>query len=153
MWGFPGNCTCLLSSEYAQARSGRVISDTPLIDHLVLREFVSGPPSYRFIYERVRDRNPSLRKGSWAVCGFRTEFFPPVKSPLLLQKRLEALTEIVIMSRSLKWKIDWQYPLKIRHPRNPLNRETQIPRYLAVQIQHTSNLKRKRICSLTMYIV
>ena len=29
-----------------------------------LREFVSGPPSYRFIYERVRDRKPSLRKGS-----------------------------------------------------------------------------------------
>jgi hypothetical protein len=40
------------------------ISDTPLIDHLVMREFVSGPPSYRFIYERVRDRKPSLRKGS-----------------------------------------------------------------------------------------
>ena len=50
-------------------------SDTPLIDHLVMREFVSGPPSYRFIYERVRERKPSLRKGSWAVCGFRTEFF------------------------------------------------------------------------------
>ena len=50
-------------------------SDTPLIDHLVMREFVSGPPSYRFIYERVRDRKPSLRKDSWAVCGFRTEFF------------------------------------------------------------------------------
>ena len=40
------------------------ISDTPLIDHLVMREFVSGPPSYRFIYERVRDRKPSLGKGS-----------------------------------------------------------------------------------------
>ena len=39
-------------------------SDAPLIDHLVMREFVSGPPSYRFIYERVRDRKPSLRKGS-----------------------------------------------------------------------------------------
>ena len=50
-------------------------SDTPLIDHLVMRELVSGPPSYRFIYERVRDKKPSLRKGSWAVCGFRTEFF------------------------------------------------------------------------------
>ena len=50
-------------------------SDTPLIDHVVMREFVSGPPSYRFIYERVRDRKPSLRKGSWAVCGFRKEFF------------------------------------------------------------------------------
>jgi len=41
-----------------------IYSDTPLIDHLVMREFVSGPPSYRFIYERVRDRKPSLRKGS-----------------------------------------------------------------------------------------
>ena len=39
-------------------------SDTPLIDHLVMREFVSGPPSYCFIYERVRDRKTSLRKGS-----------------------------------------------------------------------------------------
>jgi len=29
-----------------------------------MREFVSGPPSYRFIYERVRDRKPNLRKGS-----------------------------------------------------------------------------------------
>jgi len=41
-----------------------LVSDTPLIDHLVMREFVSGPPSYRFIYERVRDRKPSLRTGS-----------------------------------------------------------------------------------------
>ena len=48
-------------------------SDTPLIDHLVMREFVSGPPSYRFIYEGVCERKPSLRTGSWAVCGFRTE--------------------------------------------------------------------------------
>ena len=39
-------------------------SDTPLIDHLIMREFVSGPPSYRSIYERVRDRKPSLREGS-----------------------------------------------------------------------------------------
>ena len=39
-------------------------SDTPLIDHLVMREFVSGPPNYCFIYERVRDRKPSLREGS-----------------------------------------------------------------------------------------
>jgi len=37
-----------------------LVSDTPLIDHLVMREFVSGPPSYRFIYERVRDRKPVL---------------------------------------------------------------------------------------------
>jgi len=36
-----------------------VYSDTPLIDHSVMREFVSGPPSYRFIYERVRDRKSS----------------------------------------------------------------------------------------------
>jgi len=50
-------------------------SNTPLIDHLVMREFVSGPPSYRSIYGRVRDRKPSLREGSRAVCGFRTEFF------------------------------------------------------------------------------
>ena len=41
-----------------------IYSDTPLTDHLVMREFVSGPPSYSFIYERVRDRKPSLRKGS-----------------------------------------------------------------------------------------
>ena len=40
------------------------VSDTPLIGHLVMREFVSAPPSYRFIYERVGDRKPSLRKGS-----------------------------------------------------------------------------------------
>ena len=40
------------------------ISDTPLIDHLVMREFVNGPPSYRFIYEGVRERKPSLRTGS-----------------------------------------------------------------------------------------
>ena len=39
-------------------------SDTPLIDHFVMKEFVSRPPSYRFIYERVRERKPSLRKGS-----------------------------------------------------------------------------------------
>jgi len=39
-------------------------SDTPLIDHLVMREFVSGPPSYRSIHKRVRYRKPSLREGS-----------------------------------------------------------------------------------------
>jgi len=39
-------------------------SDTPLIDHLVMREFVSGPPSYRSINKRVRDRKPSLRESS-----------------------------------------------------------------------------------------
>ena len=49
----------------AEAKHIRLLlSDTPLIDHLVMREFVSGPPSYRFIYERVRDRKPSLRTGS-----------------------------------------------------------------------------------------
>ena len=31
--------------------------------------------------------------------------------------------------------MSWHSPLEIRHPINPLNRETQIPRYLAVQIQ------------------
>ena len=42
---------------------------------LVIREFVSGLPSYRFIHKRVRDRKPSLRESSWLVCGFRTAFF------------------------------------------------------------------------------
>ena len=37
-------------------------SDTPLIDHLVMREFVSGPPSYRSIYERVVTESPVLGK-------------------------------------------------------------------------------------------
>ena len=40
-----------------------------------MREFVSGPPSYRSIYKRIRDRKPSLGEGSRAVCGFRTQFF------------------------------------------------------------------------------
>ena len=57
------------------SRDTRGISDTPLIDHLVMRKFVSGPPSYRSIHKRVRDRKPSLRESSCAVCGFRTEFF------------------------------------------------------------------------------
>ena len=30
---------------------------------------------------------------------------------------------------------EWQFPLNMLHPRNPWNRETQISRYLAVQIQ------------------
>jgi len=52
-------------------------SDTPLVNHLVLTEFVSGPPSYSSIHKRVGDRKPShdLRESWWAVCGFRTEFF------------------------------------------------------------------------------
>ena len=29
----------------------------------------------------------------------------------------------------------WQFPMKKLHPQNPSNRETQIPQYLAVQIQ------------------
>ena len=29
----------------------------------------------------------------------------------------------------------WQFPLKMLHPRNLPHRETQIPQYLAVQIQ------------------
>jgi len=37
-------------------------SDTPLIDHLVMREFVSGSPSYRSIHKRVRDREPSFKR-------------------------------------------------------------------------------------------
>ena len=40
------------------------ISDTPLIDHLVNREFVSGQPSYRSIHKKVRNRKPSLRESS-----------------------------------------------------------------------------------------
>jgi len=50
-------------------------SDTPLIDHLVMREFVSGPPSYCSIHMNVCVRKPSLEESSWAVCGFRIEFF------------------------------------------------------------------------------
>jgi len=52
-------------------------SDTPLIDYrdIVMREFVSWPPIYRSIHTRFRDRKPSQRESSWAVCGFRTEFF------------------------------------------------------------------------------
>ena len=40
------------------------ISDTPLIDHLVNREFVSGQPSYRSIHKKVGNRKPSLRESS-----------------------------------------------------------------------------------------
>ena len=50
-------------------------SNTPLIDHLLMREFMSGLPSCRSIHKRVRDRKPSLRESSSAVCRFRTEFF------------------------------------------------------------------------------
>ena len=39
-------------------------SDTQLIDHLIMRDFVSGLSSFRSIYERDSDRNPSLREGS-----------------------------------------------------------------------------------------
>ena len=49
------------TSQYLSAllgRLGRVKS--PLIDHLVMREFVSGPPSCCSIHKRVRDRKPSL---------------------------------------------------------------------------------------------
>jgi len=55
-------------------------SYTPLIDYSVMGEFVSGQPSYRFIYEKVRDRKPSLSEDLWAVCGFRTELYE--KQPL-----------------------------------------------------------------------
>jgi len=40
------------------------MSYTPLINHLVMREFVSGPPSYRSIHKRIRDRKPSLKESS-----------------------------------------------------------------------------------------
>ena len=49
-------------------------SDTTLINHPVMREFVSKPPISRSIHRRVRDRKSSLGESSWAVCGFRTEF-------------------------------------------------------------------------------
>jgi len=38
----------------------------------------------------------------------------------------------------LPWRfhdVIWQFPLELLHPRNPTNRETHIPRYLALQIQ------------------
>ena len=36
---------------------------------------MSRPPSYLSRHNRARDRKPSLRESSWAVCGLRTEFF------------------------------------------------------------------------------
>jgi len=40
-------------------------SNTPLIDHVVMREFVNGgPPGYDSIHKRVRDRKLSLRESS-----------------------------------------------------------------------------------------
>ena len=44
------------------------LSDTPLIEHLILPEFVSGPLSYRSRHRRVCDRKPSLRERLWTVC-------------------------------------------------------------------------------------
>jgi len=38
--------------------------DTPLINHLVMRGFVSGPPSYRSRHKIVRERKRSLMKSS-----------------------------------------------------------------------------------------
>ena len=76
-------------------------SDTPLIDHLVMREFVSGPPSYRFIYERVRDRKPSLRKGSWAVCRFRTEFFEKRRFVLFLSSECLKRTHRLLIKHQM----------------------------------------------------
>jgi len=35
-------------------------SDTPLIDHLVMRGFVSGPPIYRCIHKKFVTKNPIL---------------------------------------------------------------------------------------------
>ena len=50
-------------------------SNTPLIDHVVMREFVNGgPPGYHSIHKRVRKRKLSLRESSSAVFGFKTEF-------------------------------------------------------------------------------
>jgi len=37
---------------------------TPFIDHLVKREFVSGPSRYSSIYKRVHNRKPSLQESS-----------------------------------------------------------------------------------------
>ena len=39
-------------------------SDTLLIDHLALREFVNGSPSYRCRHKKVRDRKPSPMESS-----------------------------------------------------------------------------------------
>ena len=66
-------------------------SETPTIDHLVMREFVSRLPSYRSRHKRVRVRTPSHVESSWAVCRFRTEFFEkrqflgslPIKAPIV----------------------------------------------------------------------
>jgi len=37
-------------------------SDTPLIDHLVMKEFVSGPPSYRAYTREFVTESPVLRR-------------------------------------------------------------------------------------------
>ena len=61
----------LITTEYKVSWSSYYYShcsDTPLIDNLVTREFVSRPPSYRSIHKRVRDRKPFLRESSWPVC-------------------------------------------------------------------------------------
>jgi len=42
----------------------------------------------------------------------------------------------------VRWLWKWQFPLKMLHTRNPPNRETQIPRYLAVQIQTEMLIER-----------
>ena len=39
-----------------------IYSDTPLINHLVVREFVSGPPSYRFNTRQFVTESPVLGK-------------------------------------------------------------------------------------------
>ena len=38
--------------------------DKPLIHHLVMREFVSGPLSYRSIHKKVCGGKPSLKESS-----------------------------------------------------------------------------------------
>jgi len=51
-------------SKREREREYSIESDTLLFDHLVMREFVSGPPSYRSIHKKVGDRKVSLRESS-----------------------------------------------------------------------------------------
>jgi len=64
--------TCICMHIYIYIH---IHSDTQLIDHLVMREFVSRPPIYCSIHKRGCDRKTSFRESSWAVCGFRAKFF------------------------------------------------------------------------------
>jgi len=51
----------MLLARHLSLHGHFVMNDTPLINHLVMREFVSGPPSYRSIHRRIRD---SLKESS-----------------------------------------------------------------------------------------